>query len=123
METKQSNGPLIRDFGPSRDSVPADYRWWQNQAKSLISPLIKLMADGKASLPIEGMASDHDENADRLESFARPLLLWAHWQKSLEAYSDGDDDAMSATAKEWFRKGLLAGTDPTIPGDERAGTP
>ncbi|MGJ8696367.1 MAG: DUF2264 domain-containing protein [Verrucomicrobiaceae bacterium] len=105
----------MKNFGPKRESVPVDYRWWQNQAKDLISPLIKLMEKGKASMPIEGMASDHDENADRLESFARPLLLWAHWQKSLEAYSDSNDDAMTATAKEWFREGLLAGTDPESP--------
>ena len=107
--------PLIKDFGTKRDSVPDDFRWWQNQAKNLIAPLIKLMDNGKASLPIEGMASDHDANADRLESYARPLLLWAHWQKSLEAYSDSEDDTMSATATEWFRKGLLAGTDPKNP--------
>lgn len=106
---------LIRDFGPKRESVPEDYRWWQNQAKDLIEPLIKLMEDGKAAMEIEGMASDHDENADRLESFARPLLLWAHWRKSLEAFSDCNDDHISSTAQEWFRKGLIAGTDPKSP--------
>ncbi len=115
MITEHSNGPLIKDYGPKRESVPDDYRWWQNQARALISPLIKLMANGKASLPIEGMASDHDANADRLESYARPFLLWAHWQKSLEAHSDGDDEAISKTAKAWFRQGLLAGTDPDSP--------
>ncbi len=112
MDREDFPNSLIKDFGPKRELVPADYRWWQNQAKDLIRPLIDLMVDGKASLPIEGMASDHDANADRLESYARPLLLWAHWQHSLEAYSEEDDDKITAVAKNWFRKGLLAGTDP-----------
>jgi len=40
------------------------------------------MRPGKAELPLRGQASNHGAQADRLESFARPCLLAAHWLAS-----------------------------------------
>jgi len=99
---------------PTRaEKIPAvsprdDYAWWRAQAESLLSPLAALMQPGKADLPLIGQASNHGAQADRLESFARPCLLAAHWLAS-EA---GNDEKLSrAQIAEWFRRGLVIGTD------------
>ena len=53
---------LIKYPSPKRDSVPEDYRWWRNRAKELIAQLIKLMDDGKASQPLEGVRKGNHES-------------------------------------------------------------
>lgn len=93
--------------------VPEAFREWQNRAKVLIEPLLVLMEEGKAEIAIVGVASDHDLNADRLESFARPLALFSHWRVSLDQYSTGEDRKLSDPMERWFRSALLKGTDPT----------
>ena len=90
----------------------ATYREWQNRAWKLLAPLEPLMESGRADLPIKGKASDHDLNADRLESFARPLLLFAHWRKSLDQHCEGDDLEKATPFEQWFRQALKIGTDP-----------
>ena len=92
--------------------VPTPYREWQNRARRLLLPLAELMRSGEADMPIEGMPSDHDHNADRLESFARPFVLFAHWRSSLDKYSESQDRDLSEPMEEWFRSALVAGTDP-----------
>lgn len=95
----------------SDDVAPAAYRHWQAQARALLEPLAKLFVPGKASLPIHGPASANGANSDRLESFARPLLLAAHYLQS--APEIGGDAARFAALREqiggWFREGLVAG--------------
>jgi len=88
------------------------YRHWQRQARRLLEPLSALMVPGRADLPIAGLASDHDAQADRLESFARPLLLAAHF---LQSQAHPDDAAFRTHLAAWFRAGLVAGTDPRSP--------
>ena len=87
------------------------YAHWRRQARRLLEPLAALMRPGRASLPIDGRASDHDAQADRLESFARPLFLAA-----LYLQAEPEPDAESRVFREkiagWFRAGLLLGTDP-----------
>jgi hypothetical protein len=56
---------------------PAAYLRWQGHARGLLAPLAALMRPGRADLPLPGRPSDHDAQADRLESFARPLFLAA----------------------------------------------
>lgn len=92
--------------------VPAAYRHWQLQARGLLEPLVRLMQPGEAAIPIAGPASDHDAQADRLETFARPLTLAAHF---LAATPHPDDAVLRAFLARWFRDGLLAGTDPSSP--------
>lgn len=92
--------------------VPAAYRHWQLQARRLLEPLARLMAPGQAAIPIAGPASDHDAQADRLETFARPLTLAAHL---LGSAPHPDDAALRDFLAQWFRAGLLAGTDPAGP--------
>lgn len=92
--------------------IPASYRHWQNQTRKLLEALVPYMADGAADIPIEGQASDHDAQADRLESFARPLLLAAHWLQSAE---HPDDEELRTKLSGWFQQGLAIGSDPASP--------
>jgi hypothetical protein len=93
-------------------TLPASYIHWQDSARRLLEPLAALMHPGRADLPIEGPASDHDAQADRLESYARPLLLAAHW---LQSSPRPPDIAFRSRLARWFREGLVAGTDPAGP--------
>ena len=63
-------------------TLPSPYLHWQDSARRLLEPLAALMQPGRADLAIAGAASDHDLQADRLESFARPLTLAAFWLQS-----------------------------------------
>ncbi|MDQ5977138.1 MAG: hypothetical protein QG602_110 [Verrucomicrobiota bacterium] len=92
--------------------LPAAYRHWQDAARRLLEPLAALMAPGRADLPIAGQPSDHDAQADRLESFARPLVLAAFW---LQSAPRPEDAALREQVAAWFRAGLALGTDPASP--------
>lgn len=94
--------------------VPAAYAHWQSAARRLLEPLAALMRPGQASLAIAGPASDHDAQADRLESFARPLLLAAHYLQTVPEES-ADARAFREKVAAWFRAGLVIGSDPTSP--------
>lgn len=107
----------VAPAGASTAQIPPAYRHWQTQARKLLEPLAKLFVQGKASLDIQGPASANGANADRLETFARPLLLAAHYLQS-----SAEDDAESTGAAPfrtsvatWFRGGLIAGTAATGP--------
>ena len=93
--------------------APASYRHWQLAAKNLLTPLAALMRPGAAEIQIKGNPSDHDAQADRLESFARPLTLAAFF---LQSEPHADDDAFREKIAAWFRAGLVAGSDPKNPG-------
>lgn len=92
--------------------APASYRHWQLAAKNLLEPLAALMRPGAADIPIKGAPSDHDAQADRLESFARPLTLAAFF---LQSEPHADDTAFREKIAAWFRAGLVAGSDPKSP--------
>lgn len=98
-----------------RSQTTEKFREWQNRARRLIKPLLPLMVEGKAEIAINGVASDHDRNADRLESFARPFVLFAHWRDSLDRYSTDADKELSKPMEAWFRKALLLGTNHQSP--------
>lgn len=91
---------------------PPSYVHWQDAARRLLEPLAALMQPGRADLPLAGPASDHDAQADRLESFARPLLLAVHW---LQSAPRPEDAALRERLAAWFREGLVLGTDPAHP--------
>lgn len=93
----------------STGEAPAAYRQWQAHARALLEPLAKLFEPGRASLPIIGPASANGANADRLESFARPLLLAAHY---LQTAPEAGSEAFRENVARWFREGLVAGTTP-----------
>jgi len=97
---------------------PAAYTHWQIQLRRLLEPLSVLMQPGRADLAIAGTPSDHDAQADRLESFARPLLLASFYLQSapLEPTADANissDPAFREKIAFWFRSALVAGADPT----------
>ena len=95
-------------------ALPAPYTHWQSAARHLLEPLAALMQPGRASLVIAGPASDHDAQADRLESFARPLLLAAHYLQT-EPEADPTAAPFRARLAAWFRAGLVIGSDPASP--------
>jgi sugar phosphate isomerase/epimerase len=94
-------------FSPAPESGNP-YAWWRAAAESLLEPLAALMHAGKADLPLRGQASNHGSQADRLESFARPCLLAAHWLASEPAAAE---KLSRAKVADWFRRGLILGTD------------
>jgi hypothetical protein len=99
---------------------PAAYTHWQIQLRRLLEPLSVLMQPGRADLAIAGSPSDHDAQADRLESFARPLLLASFYLQSapLEPTADANissDPAFREKIAYWFRTALVAGADPSSP--------
>ena len=99
---------------------PTAYTHWQIQLRRLLEPLSVLMQPGRADLPITGTPSDHDAQADRLESFARPLLLASFYLQSapLEPTADANissDPAFREKIAFWFRSALVAGADPKSP--------
>lgn len=93
------------------------YLRWQNAARRLLEPLAALMVPGRADLAIPGPPSDHDAQADRLESFSRPLTLAAFFLRSRPglAGAPADDAAFRTKVAAWFRAGLVAGSDPASP--------
>lgn len=97
---------------PAVTPLPAAYRYWTRAAEHLLRPLVDLMEENRADLPIEGQASNHGLTADRLESFARPCLWASHW---LVAEPCGDEILSRADVAAWFRRGLVLGTDPASP--------
>ncbi|MDF3055965.1 MAG: hypothetical protein K0R17_180 [Rariglobus sp.] len=88
------------------------YSHWRQQARRLLEPLAALMQPGRAALPVTGRPSDHDAQADRLESFARPLLLAALYLQSEPEPDDPAAAAFRARTAAWFRAGLVLGADP-----------
>lgn len=100
--------PAVAVATDSADS----YSMWRNAVQSLLQPLVALMRPGKADLPLLGQASNHGPQADRLESFARPCLLAAHWLASEPARNE---TLSRAEVAEWFRRGLVIGTNPESP--------
>lgn len=95
-------------------AVPSAYARMRTQAVSLLDPLLTLARPGRADLPLVGAASDHGADADRLESFARPLLLAAQVLASVPDGTAGDATRRERSAT-WFREGLVAGSDPASP--------
>jgi hypothetical protein len=73
------------------------------------------MRPGHADLAITGPASDHDRQADRLESFARPLLLAAFYLQSEAPVGAEEEQSFRARIARWFREGLVAGSNPDSP--------
>lgn len=94
--------------------IPDDYSQMRAWAAALLDPLMALAEPGHAGLPLIGPPSDHGDDADRLESFARPLLLAAQLLASCPEGTP-EDDARRERAARWFREGLVAGTDPAGP--------
>src|SRR4051812_10727849 len=87
--------------GTATSPAAADpYGWWRGAAESLLQPLAALMRPGNADLPLHGQASNHGGQADRLESFARPCLLAAHW---LASEASPAEKLSRKEMAEWFR--------------------
>ena len=106
------NSPATTPSVPANGAPEGGYAWWRSVAENLLVPLATLMKPDKAGLLLRGQASNHGAQADRLESFARPCLLAAHWLVS----EPGLDEKLSRDeVAAWFRHGLVLGTDPSSP--------
>ena len=116
----RSLAALTAPAGPTAStgaSVPDTYRHWQAQARALLEPLAALFVPGRALLDLHGPASANGAQADRLESFARPLLLAAHYLQSAPETGGAADTASAFRQRvaEWFRTALVAGSAPDGP--------
>ena len=98
-------GGAVLRAGEEFDSYGA----WVRAAEKLLAPLVGRMRPGAAFIPLEGVASNHGVKADELEAFARPCLLASHW---LAARGGEEQGFTRDEVAQWFREGLLAGTDP-----------
>ncbi|MEL6796554.1 MAG: DUF2264 domain-containing protein, partial [Planctomycetota bacterium] len=107
----QTESPLS-NLSQSPVGVDA-YRHFVDLADTLTAPLIELMQPGQSSLPIEGRASDHGEEADRLEAFARPLLLLCLWLHGRRKIGLGDERDTRVT--EWIHDAMRLGATPGTP--------
>ena len=97
-------------FANSVLEIPTEYLECLGYAERLLAPLQALMLPDAADIPLQGSASNHGPTADRLESFARPCLLAAHWL----AAAGREHKKLSTTFfSKWFRQGLVNGTNPT----------
>ncbi|MBC8010542.1 MAG: DUF2264 domain-containing protein, partial [Burkholderiales bacterium] len=105
----------VEALPPRAPATPAAYAHWRSRARVLLEPLAALMAPGRAALPLPGRPSDHDAQADRLESFARPLFLAALYLQSEAETDDAPTLAFRARLAAWFRDGLVLGADPASP--------
>jgi sugar phosphate isomerase/epimerase len=103
-----ASGVALAELIPRSPSEPA-YDWWRKAAETLLEPLARLMQPDQADLPLQGQASNHGAQADRLESFARPCLLAAHWLASEPA---PNEKLSRDQVAQWFLKGFLVGTAP-----------
>lgn len=92
------------------------YIQFEQMTQKLVRPLADLMQPGHATLPIAGPASDHDQMADELESFARPCLLVALWLQSAPVPAAQDQIGLDREkVAVWMREALVLGTDPDSP--------
>jgi hypothetical protein len=101
-------------FQPISDPIksPGTYAEWEAAASGLLRPLVALMGSGTACLPISGAASTSGAAADRLESFARPMLLAAHWLAAEPAEGTLHGGPSRESVAEWFCRALVCGTNP-----------
>lgn len=106
------DSPAATPYVPANAGRRGDYGWWCSAAENLLAPLAALMQPDKADLPLRGQASNHGAQADRLESFARPCLLVAHW---LASERGATEKLFREEIEAWFRRGLVIGTDPSSP--------
>jgi len=92
-------------------ATPTPYAHWLVRTRQMLEPLAALMKPGAADLAIHGLPSDHDAQADRLESFARPLVVAAFYLQSDAAHDPTPDaGAFRTRVAHWFREGLVAGS-------------
>ena len=109
------SGPMVPKASaalPATAPTSEAYRRWQSHARRLLEPLSRLFAPGKASLPIHGPASANGANSDRLETFARPLLLAAHYLQSSPETDDPSAKGFREQVADWFRRALVIGSTP-----------
>ena len=94
-----------------------NYAQWQEYARGLLKPIQRLFVPGRASLDINGPGSACGEAADRFETFARPLLLAAHYLQSRPETGPEAEEAkqLRNSLAKWFRAGLVIGSSPTGP--------
>jgi hypothetical protein len=87
---------------------------WEEAFFSLMKPIVDSASPGGARQRIPGPRSHHGQLADELEGFSRSMILSGPW---LSTSRDGSFSWQGAKVDvaEFYRRGLLAGTDPKHP--------
>ncbi|MEM1165350.1 MAG: DUF2264 domain-containing protein [Planctomycetota bacterium] len=107
------SAPTEHDVGAGPTGEAA-YRHFLDRADRLTRPLISLMQPGQSSLPIAGRSSNHGDDADRLEAFARPVLMLALWLRGRRGLGRADSTDQRVIA--WAHEAMSRGSDPSDPG-------
>lgn len=104
--------------------VPSDYgqspitgwtrKHWEELFFVLTKSIVASASAGNARVYIPGPQTRHGRSADELEGFSRSFIMAGAWLKSSQTgkitYADQTIDVA-----EFYRRGLLAGTDPAHP--------
>src|SRR3954470_5322665 len=107
--TKQLNAGLLHPFQSSAAPSAGDY---EGLAIYFMQGFESRKTRDGAGAEYEGMPSFHGAAVDHMEAFARMTPLWATWVASGRADQVKlGNESISLTDN--FRRGLLAGTDPT----------
>nr|WP_290221669.1 DUF2264 domain-containing protein [Trichocoleus desertorum] len=84
---------------------------WEEALFTLIQGVVGYSSPGKARISLPGPASRNGQQADELEGFSRSFIMAGSWLHTSEVgtitYADQSFDIAN-----FYRKGLLAGTDP-----------
>ncbi|MEM1330135.1 MAG: DUF2264 domain-containing protein [Planctomycetota bacterium] len=91
------------------------YAWFRRRAEVLLKPIVESMTPGRSAFALEGRESSHGVIADRLEAFARPMLLAALWIQADRSDSPDGESIDRAVLSAWVRDAIRLGTDPESP--------
>jgi hypothetical protein len=89
-------------------------RHWEEAMFVLMQGVLNSASPDCARLRIPGPRSHHGQVADELEGFSRSMFMAGPWMSS----SEGDTltfGSESINVSEFYRRGILAGTDPKHP--------
>ena len=87
---------------------------WEETFFALMKPIVDSASPGGARQRIPGPRSHHGQLADELEGFTRSMILSGPWL-STSASGAFDWQGAKVDVAEFYRRGLLAGTDPRHP--------
>jgi hypothetical protein len=87
---------------------------WEETFFALMKPIVDSASPARARQRIPGPRSHHGQLADELEGFSRSMILSGPWL-STSATGAFEWQGSKVDVAEFYRRGLLAGTDPRHP--------
>jgi len=87
---------------------------WEEVFFVLVKGIVASASKGGARVQIPGPRTHHGQLADELEGFSRSFIMAGPWLRTSKTGSIAIEDEMLDLA-EFYRRGMLAGTDPQHP--------